>query len=82
MTIKRPLERLPGKEISDKWLTDALTSKFSPDEDEVYDEFRRYIINKPLDFYRAKTTVPISAAIVLSPNGTIKILTLMKAFGS
>ncbi|MDJ0304291.1 hypothetical protein QL231_30505, partial [Bacillus bombysepticus] len=60
------------KEISDKWLTDALTSKFSPDEDEVYDEFRRYIINKPLDFYRAKTTVPISAAIVLSPNGTIK----------
>lgn len=70
------------KEISDKWLTDALTSKFSPDEDEVYDEFRRYIINKPLDFYRAKTTVPISAAIVLSPNGTIKIPILMKAFGS
>ena len=42
------------KEISDKWLTDALTSKFSPDEDEVYDEFRRYIINKPLDFIELK----------------------------
>lgn len=57
-----------------------LISKFSLDEDEVYDEFRWYIINKFLDFYWVKIIVLIFVVIVLLLNGMIKNFNFNESF--
>lgn len=57
---------------SKEWLDAALMASHEVDDEEVYDEFRTFLTSRGFDFYRAKTTKPLTSNIIFSENGTIK----------